>query len=153
MKKQCSFHLAENLNRLAHWLRIMGYDAAIYRAVSFDVLVTRCQKERRILLTRSSKEASDKRRFQRILIKSTDYRNQLTELGEIIECNNQNLFTRCPKCNHPLIDSPSEKVATLIPAYICEAHKIVQVCRGCGHIYWQGTHFEAIKNTLRSIFP
>ena len=146
------FLLTENLNRLAKWLRMLGYDAAIYRSISFHNMIRLAVKERRIILTRSNKQAKSNLKFSRILIKADNYLQQLTELIEIIAFNEQNTFSRCLLCNRLLSEITKEKIKDLIPDFIYENHTDFKVCRKCGKIYWQGTHYKAMLAELKKTF-
>jgi len=72
-EKRPKFLLAENLGKLAKWLRFLGYDAALYRKISLDNMIRIANKDNRIILTRSKKVAKNKRKFKRILIKSENH--------------------------------------------------------------------------------
>ncbi len=149
------FLLTENLNRLAKWLRMLGYDAAIYKSISFHNMIRLAVKERRIILTRSTKQAKSNLKFSRILIKADNHLQQLKELKEVISFNEHYIFLRCLLCNKLLIEIAKEKIKDLVPEFIYENQTDFKVCRKCGKIYWQGTHYKAmlaeIKNTLLSI--
>lgn len=145
------FLLTENLNRLAKWLRMLGYDAAIYKSISFHNMIRLAVKERRIILTRSSKQAKSNLKFSRILIKSDNHLEQIRELKEIISFNEHYIFLRCLLCNKLLSGISREKVKDLVPELIYENHTDFKVCRKCGKIYWQGTHYKAMLAELGKI--
>ena len=84
------FLLAENLNKLAKYLRFLGYDTSLYKAISLDTKIRLCQKERRIYLTRSSKEASSPHKFTRVLIKEEFVDDQIKEMKDYLNsCHTQ----------------------------------------------------------------
>ncbi len=145
------FLLTENLNRLAKWLRMLGYDAAIYKSISFHNMIRLAKKERRIILTRSAKQAKSNLKFSRILIKADKHLEQIKELKEIITFNEQYTFSRCLLCNKRLYGISREKVKDLVPEFIYEDHTDFKVCRKCGNIYWKGTHYKSMLAELKKI--
>ncbi|MCK5027974.1 MAG: Mut7-C RNAse domain-containing protein [Candidatus Pacebacteria bacterium] len=145
------FLLTENLNRLAKWLRMLGYDAAIYKSISFHNMIRLAKKERRIILTRSNKQAKSNLKFSRILIKADNHLEQIKELKEVITFNEQYTFLRCLLCNKLLYGISREKVKDLVPEFIYENQTDFKVCRKCGKIYWHGTHYKAMLMELRKI--
>ena len=146
------FLLTENLNRLSKWLRMLGYDATIYKSISLSNMIRLAVKERRIILTRSAKQAKSNLKFSRILIKSDNHFKQIKELKEIITFNEQYTFSRCLVCNKQLYGISKEKVKDLVPEFIYENQADFKVCRKCGKIYWQGTHYKVMLEVLKNIF-
>lgn len=145
------FLLAANLNRLAKWLRLLGYDAAIYRSISFHNMKRLAAKERRKILTRSQKQ-QDKKNKDIILIKSEEHLEQLKEIREMLTINDQLLFSRCLICNKLLYEITRENIRELVPAHVYNAHREFKICRKCGRIYWQGSHYKKMLDTLKEIF-
>lgn len=151
MQKRLKFLAAENLNRLAKWLRILGYDTLILKNVSFAKVRNIAQKERRIYLTRSSKEAKSPHRFSRLLLKTDNLHKQLCELSSILEYDQEKAFTRCPICNRQLQNIEPCKIKSRIPRYVFENFQEFRYCRKCGRIFWQGSHYHKMENMLKEI--
>ena len=122
MKKRPRFLLAGNLNKLAKWLRILGYDAATYKSISFENMIRIAVKDKRIILTRCKKQAKSKKKFKRILIISDIPKLQLIELKELIEYDEAHIFSRCGKCNKILYKIEREKIQKKIPKFVFEQH-------------------------------
>ena len=150
-KNRKKFLLDDNLGTLAKWLRILGYDAAVYRSISIQKKISLCNKERRIFLTRSKKLAKRKESFSRILIRSEKYDEQLLEMQDLIELKGDVLFSRCLKCNSRLHKIQKEKIAGLVPENVKCNFSDFKICRKCGKIYWNGSHYEAMKNKLNDL--
>jgi uncharacterized protein len=144
--------LTIDLNRLAKWLRMMGYDAVIIPSISISELIRRAIAENRIILTRSIKLSKDKRPFSRILIHSENHLNQLKELLSYLHPDEKYFFTRCLVCNRTLYPIGKDKVEGLVPDRSFQLHDEFRVCRHCGRFYWAGTHWEAMKKTIEEIF-
>jgi len=145
------FLLDENLNRLARWLRIFGYDAAVYRSTGIHNKVRLAKKERRIYLTRSKKLAKLNEEFSRFLIKANDYQHQLGELRHFLKFDDDFIFTRCIECNRKLEKISKEKIKEIIPSYIYETFIEFTICRKCGKVYWKGSHYASMKRQLKNM--
>lgn len=146
--------LANGMNGdIARWLRIMGFDC-IYenkRNIDDKILIDIALKEDRILLT------NDKELF-RLAIKR-GVKAHYTSGGDIIDklrsiINKYGLYKyaqkvkyRCSLCNTILKEINSERAN--IPEYIKKRFEIVYECPDCGKIYWKGSHWIRIINTLK----
>ncbi|HPR18649.1 MAG TPA: Mut7-C RNAse domain-containing protein [Candidatus Cloacimonadota bacterium] len=145
------FLLTENLNKLARFLRMLGYDAVVYKSISSQKMIDLASKERRILLTRSHKTAKSKIHFSRILIKSVMPAKQLQEIASYLEIEDNYLFTRCLNCNKHLFEIEKQKISDLVPDPVFQSFDEFTVCRSCGKIYWKGTHYTDMKKQLAEI--
>ncbi|MCD4820408.1 MAG: Mut7-C RNAse domain-containing protein [Candidatus Cloacimonetes bacterium] len=145
------FLLSENLNRLARYLRMMGYDAVVYKSISFSNKIRLVNKDRRIYLTRSPKESKSNQKFNRFLIKSVKIDEQLKEIKKYITFPNDFLFSRCIECNKLLYQIDKGKISNLVPEYILQNHNDFLVCRKCGKIYWKGTHYQDMMKKLSEL--
>ncbi len=145
------FLLSENLNRLAKWLRLLGYDAVIYKSISLHKKIQLAQKERRIFLTRSKKIAKNSIQFSRRLIKSDDHLVQLKELENLINYDENMIFTRCIECNKLLNSIEKDKIKNRLDEFTFQNFEKFKICRKCGKIYWEGSHYQNMKNILKRI--
>lgn len=145
------FLLDENLNRLAKWLRMLGYDAAVYKSINIHNKIRLVNRERRIYLTRDKTLAKKKEKFTRVLIKSEKHLEQLKEILDYISYNEEFVFTRCIDCNRILYDISKGKIKELIPPFVLENHSHFKVCRKCGKVFWMGTHYQEMKKELKNI--
>lgn len=149
---QPRFLLDENLNRLAKWLRLLGYDAAVYKAISRQKQIHLANKEFRILLTRDKKTAKSKLDFHRIYIKSDDHIKQLKEIRNILQLDEDLTFSRCLECNKVLFEIRKAKIRDLVPPFIFDSFNEFKLCRRCGKIFWKGSHYKAMQQKLTEIF-
>jgi hypothetical protein len=146
------FLVDDNLGRLAKWLRLLGFDTGFYAAVSLPVLSRLANKEGRIFLTRSKKNAGLKIFDKSLLIKSSGIFEQLRELSPLLVFSPEKMFTRCSLCNNKLVDIEKERVTGLVPEYVYQNQQRFNICRKCGKIYWQGTHNREILQIAKDIF-
>ena len=150
-KSRKKFLLDENLGKLAKWLRMLGYDVAIYRSISIEKKISLCNKERRVYLTRSNKIARRKESFSRMLIRTEKYDEQLLEMLPLLEFNNKMLSSRCLVCNDKLQEIQVEKIKDLVPEYVTDNFSDFKICRKCGKIFWNGSHYAAMKSKLKNL--
>jgi uncharacterized protein with PIN domain len=61
------------------------------------------------------------------------------------------MFTRCILCNEPLTDIAKEKARGRIPEYVFKTQDKFVCCPKCSRIYWQGTHWGNVVDTLKEI--
>lgn len=154
MNKQRSpkFLLSDNLMRLAKWLRILGYDAAIYRSINIDKMIYLANRERRVMVTRSKKIINRNQKFSRLFICNTNHLEQLQEMLSYIRLDEKTLFSHCTECNVALDEISREKVTELVPKTVLEEFYNFWICRRCGRIYWRGSHYHKMRDQLRKIF-
>jgi len=146
------FLLRENLNKLARELRLLGYDAAIYKQISFHNLCRIAARENRIILTRSLGESKQKTDNQIILIKAVLVDQQLLQIKPVLQFDPVIIFSRCSLCNKMLYEIDKKKIINFVPEYVLTHNSHFKICRFCGHIYWEGDHHQAILKRLKNLF-
>jgi uncharacterized protein with PIN domain len=129
---------------------MLGYDSVCYKSISFANRIRLAKKERRIYLTRSLKESKSKIDFSRRRIVSENVIEQLHELADFISYSENYLLTRCLDCNRELFPMDKMKIQHLIPPAIFQKHQDFKVCGKCGKIYWKGSHYQRMKETLKN---
>jgi len=153
---RCSRFVADvHLGTLARQLRLLGFDT-LYDANADDTaLASRSVRGRRILLTRDIgllKRASVTRGHW---VRATDPQQQLEEVIHVFSLQRDLApFTRCTVCNGVLRTVTRASVAGRVPPRVHARFRSFWDCRGCGRIYWRGTHFhrlEALVRQMRSI--
>ncbi|MCM8782974.1 MAG: Mut7-C RNAse domain-containing protein [Candidatus Omnitrophica bacterium] len=146
------FILTKELGRLAKWLRIMGFDAVYFKAENRSLLLIEALRENRIILTRNQKVAKT-HGPQVINIKAEDFRGQLRQVLEElkIELDRDKMFSRCVLCNIELDFIEKDKVKERVPEYVFQTQKVFYICKDCGRIYWQGTHWGNVEKILKEI--
>lgn len=142
------FLLDRTLGRLAKWLRLLGYDAAVDTRLNEREMRVRCRREGRILLTR--------RRGPElpglIRVRSDLARDQLQELVECLglePLNKERFLSRCTVCNTPIQGISRENVEGRVPEYVFQTQEQFHTCPACGRIYWCGTHPDRIQKWLQ----
>jgi uncharacterized protein with PIN domain len=133
------------LMRLGRWLRLVGMDVANPGDDDDPELMIKAMRENRVLITRDKRLAENCRTagVECILIQSTSLLGQLNEMADAgvkMELNPQ----RCTVCNGPL------RVAVK-RAGDQSPHERAWECEVCGKLYWSGSHWKRIEDTLKQI--
>ena len=141
-----------NVGRLATWLRIMGYDAAFPRNASDNELARLAIKENRMLITRDSgfllRRAVRLGQLRMLYVVADDLRSQLSQLIRELHLDLDGGFSRCLRCNEPLIPVDKAAVADQIPDYVAWTQSVFSQCSGCRRVYWPGTHWSNMISEL-----
>lgn len=151
MEQNLRFILTVDAQKLAKWLRLLGYDSKVIKSVSLLNLIRIAKKEKRVIITRSKEVLKHPVEFARIFIHSDQLEAQLEELKPFLKYHPEAVFTRCPEDNDLLHAIDKEKILELIPPKVAQLHDSFKICHKCGRVYWQGTHYEKIKRVLEKI--
>ena len=140
------------LGKLTRWLRMLGQDVKYSNQFEDEELIATAKKERRVLLTR------DLELYQRAIAKGIDAfyvegRTEAEKLAELAKRFDIPLTidlkrSRCPICNTKIRPTPKEKLAGKVEKNTFIYYDEFWKCPKCGHIYWQGAHWEGIHATL-----
>lgn len=140
------------LGKLTRWLRMLGHDVEYSKLLDDDELIKFAKSEQRILLTR------DVRLYQRaatenvkaFLVEGKTEYERLAELARKydFELELDVSSSRCPKCNSRIRPVQKEEVIERIPLSTSKFYDEFWQCESCGKIYWQGSHWKRIYETL-----
>ena len=138
------FLVDQMLMSLGRWLRLVGMDVANPGVADDPELMIKARQENRVLITRDKRLAENCRtaRVECILIQSTSLLGQLNEMAKIgvkMELNP----LRCTVCNGPL---QAFRGADHHPL-----HERTWECEVCRKLYWEGSHWKRIEDTLKQI--
>lgn len=135
------FILDVHLGKLARFLRMLGFDTRWDRDRADAEIIDIALEEARIILTRDLGILKQRRVTHGYWLRSTDAERQLLETVTALDLWTQfRPFTRCMQCNGPVEDVGRNTVSGVVPKRILERHALFRRCRGCGKIYWRGTH-------------
>ena len=139
------------LGRLAKWLRVLGYDTLYWRGDDAG-LVRLAVAESRILLTRDTRLPPRVPPGASLFIESDHYGEQLRQAIQRLGMPPQR-GRRCPCCNLPLAHADKAALRGLVPEFVWHRHDRFARCLGCHRIYWQGTHYARMLETLQRVAP
>ena len=151
------------LGRLVAWLRIFGYDTKsaldLEQSSNEDTLLIEMAKaEGRILLSRD-KELVDRAKkdgVKAVCISHDDVREQLEALMREYPLHIEPEMTRCTVCNAALRKAGNNDMALIkkngeVPKHLLDEQAQLWVCRNCGKVYWQGSHWRNILKTADEV--
>ncbi len=141
---------------LARWLRVLGVDASYTPGIDDAELVAHALAEGRVLLS------SDGKLFERRPLATGQVRGLRLPVGlrlveqvrfVVRELGLTPGVPRCTLCNGPLEYVDRAEVGDVVPARsLIWVHEFYR-CTGCGHIYWEGTHWRRIRAVRESVSP
>jgi len=131
------------LGRLARWMRLLGFDV-LYPDTSDDKELLNFADER-IILTRD-KDLGKKKNV--LLIKSVNVNEQLNQVINELNLKISRPLSRCSVCNQILAEVEKSSVKALVPERIYNNHDTFWRCPDCNRIYWKGSHYDKIMDTV-----
>jgi uncharacterized protein len=150
--RQPKFVLDVHLGKLAHHLRMFGFDTLYQNNWTKGSLITISRNENRTLLSRSISLVKNKSLTRSHLIINTDPHFQLLEILEWFDLYSlTNPFTRCIECNSRLQLVEKEAILPRIPVKVRDWCNEYQLCSSCNRIYWKGSHFQHMNAFIQRI--
>ena len=147
------FVLDNMLGGLTRWLRMLGYDAVYLNEVSDDQLLVISTDEGRILLTRDLAlyRRAKSRRLNTYFVEGCSIASRLANIAKRyqIRLNVDPNLSRCPLCNSRLKVTGKRGIRQRIPHGTLNNYDEFWLCTGCEKIYWHGSHWKKINETLR----
>jgi len=146
------FVIDVHLGRLAGYLRMLGFDCLYRNDYDDPALAAISAKENRILLTCDRRLLMRKQVIYGYFVRARQSREQLSEVLTRYKLYGQvQPFGRCMHCNG-LIRSVDKKE---IEAQLLEKTRKYPDeffrCDSCHKIYWEGSHFDRMKNLIEDI--
>lgn len=140
------------LGRLAKWLRFLGYDTLYFRGGDDVPLLEIASQEGRILLTRD-RHLLERRLPPKVLFVRSDHlHEQLQQVIEELDLPiEEEMGTRCMRCNVPIEEIAPADIQGLVPDFVFRVQEAFYRCPTCLRIYWAGSHFRRMEETLRKL--
>ena len=149
------FILDINVGRLAKWLRVMGYDTLFPSDAGDNELVRIALREDRIIITRdcglTERRLVTTGRLKVLLIRQDDLNSQIRQAICDLGLTRGREFSRCIRCNEPLVNVPRASAKEQVPPYVYETHTDFMVCPQCRRTYWRGTHWANMRMELAQL--
>jgi uncharacterized protein with PIN domain len=151
------FVLDVHLQKLARRLRLLGFDVDYQPDRDDAELADIAERENRILLSRDRQLMMRKKVTRGLYVRNTDAEKQVNEVLDRLDLRGRcRPFTRCIECNGAIesldvTDGGSSDLADRIPPGVRSWCREYYRCRGCGRIYWKGSHYEKLKKRLEGI--
>ncbi len=141
-----------HLGKLARKLRLLGFDTYFESNLDDNEIIRMSLAESRIVLSRDKELINNSRITQGYRILSSDPREQIREVMIRFDLqNNLNPFSRCIDCNGMIENVSKESVNEYLPPKTRQYFDEFFRCRGCGKIYWEGSHYENMKKQIQNL--
>lgn len=148
------FLLDNHLGKLATYLRLLGFDCVYDPELEDEALARLSAEQGRILLSR------DRGLLMRRLVTYGCWVRPKAPLEQVRQVlaryhlyDQVAPFRRCLRCNDLLAPVPKaevlDRLLPLTKKYFEEFYR----CRGCGQIYWAGSHYEHLVNIIAELLP
>ncbi|RMD98151.1 MAG: twitching motility protein PilT [Calditrichaeota bacterium] len=142
-----------HLGKLTHLLRLLGFDT-LYRNHIDDERIARVSyQQKRILLTRDRNLLKRKCILLGYCLRSTQPEHQLRELWQRYPLKKHaKPFSRCIVCNSPLVAVKKQQVINRLPPRVAKFQHEFSQCKGCGRVYWKGSHYKKLSGFIHDLF-
>ena len=150
--RDVKFILDVHLGKLAHHLRMLGFDALYQNHFQDEKIMAIALNEKRIILTRDVGILKNAKVTHGYFLRATNPTEQTKEIIKRFDLRHKiTPFIRCIECNDLLIDVDKEKISEKLPEKTKDYYDIFKQCQGCKKIYWQGSHFVKMKKFIASL--
>ncbi len=150
--RQPRFVVDVHLGKLAHHLRMVGFDTAYNNRAHDADLVKLATTEARTLLSKDRELLQNESLPRRYRVHANDPRLQLIEVlrrFDLFDCLHP--FTRCIECNTPLLQIAKAEILHRLPPKVQEVYNEFQLCPLCDRIYWKGSHYERMREFIERV--
>jgi uncharacterized protein with PIN domain len=144
------FLLDGMLGGLARWLRICGYDARYARRASDEELLERASGDGLVLLTRDRllRRKALRAGVDAFLVDGESEAERLASVSRRFGLSLDPGCSRCPNCGAALRSVEKGVVSGRVPLGTYEAYDEFWICDSCGKVYWRGSHWKNIVETV-----
>ncbi len=143
------FVLDVHLGRLAAYLRLLGFDTLYWSDCDDATLAANSAEQERVLVTRDRRLLMRKEVVYGCCLHSREPLEQLDTLvrrydlaGDVIA------WRRCLRCNGLLQPVEKESIVHRLEPLTARYFDDFHICLDCEHIYWKGSHFQALQTIV-----
>ena len=138
-----------HLGGLARYLRMLGFDTVHDNAIADADIRRMASDEHRIVLTRDRELLKCRDILVGCYVRAIKSEAQLREVAARFGLTEHaRAFTRCLRCNIVLENVAKEQVAARLPESVARDQQNFYHCRGCGRVYWPGSHYRRMSAAL-----
>lgn len=149
--RQPCFILDVHLGTLARYLRILGFDCLYRNDYTDHQIVATAVAEHRIVLTRDIGLLEHAAVTHGYWVRHQRPDAQVREILARFDLYRRIApFTRCTRCNGLVEPVERSGVADRVPPGAFAANERFYACRSCAQVYWEGSHYHALMDRIRS---
>ena len=141
-----------HLGRLAHYLRMLGFDALYENNYEDDEIVKISLKEKRAILTKDRGILKRSEVTHGYWVRSSKVKEQVVEIIKRFDMKKLiGEFTRCTECNTILKSISKSEIINKLPPKVSRSQKSFSICPLCKKLYWKGTHHQRMLSFIKTI--
>jgi uncharacterized protein len=150
--RESRFILDVHLGKLAKFLRLFGFDTLYKNDFEDRTIIDISLSERRIILTRDLGILKVKSVTHGYFIRSQDPKKQLQEVLHYFDLYQSiRPFSRCVYCNRQLDQVEKLTIVHELEPLTIKYYDRFFRCSDCLHLFWEGSHYERMKQFIESI--
>jgi uncharacterized protein with PIN domain len=148
------FLLDGMLGKLTRWLRMIGCETTYLKNCEDSELLSIAKRDSLVLLTSDQElyRTAVGRGIECFLVEGRNEAERLASLADRFKLSLQvdTTISRCPVCGSRLKEVPKDNVEDSVPPATFKVYQTFWVCNNpaCGKVYWQGSHWGRIEQTL-----
>jgi uncharacterized protein with PIN domain len=147
---QTKFIADVHLGKLARLLRLLGFDTLYKNSFTINEIIHLGKEQQRIIL--SGNASSINKACKVFLITSKEPITQLRQVVEAFSLKSQfSPFSRCLICNGVLKAVVKEEINSSLQENTSRYFNDFWQCKNCNRIYWKGSHYERMLQTIEGI--
>lgn len=133
-----------------------GYEATYLNDSADQDLLSLAKRDSLILLTSDEElyRTAVQRGIESFLVQGRTEPERLAGLAQRyrLDLRIDTSISRCPVCGSPIREAAKRDVEGSVPPTTFKVYQSFWVCTnpGCGKVYWQGSHWKKIEQTLES---
>ncbi len=135
---------------------MLGYEAVYVNNASDQELLSIAKRDSLVLLTSDEQlyRTAAVRGLETVLVQERTEPERLAGLAERYNLRLQidTANSRCPECGFLIREVSKEQVKEAVPLTTFKVYRSFWVCTNpsCAKVYWQGSHWKKIEQTLES---
>lgn len=146
------FALDCHLGRLARYLRQFGFDTFYESTIDDARLADISAQQKRVLLTRDRALLKRKIIDHGYFVRATEPMAQFHEVMQRFSLYQHiEPFGRCTKCNGEMVAVNKADIVDQLQPMTRLHYDHFWQCRGCGQIYWEGSHYHRMQQTTDQV--
>jgi uncharacterized protein with PIN domain len=128
---------------------MLGFDTIYDNALDDPHIVALARAENRVVLTRDREMLKCRDVMRGCYVHALKPEAQLREVARRYGiASRMQPFSLCLHCNLPLEAASAEAVARQVPEAIRSQYDRFMYCPGCERVYWEGSHWDRMRNVL-----
>jgi uncharacterized protein len=141
----CDVHLG----KLARLLRLAGFDTLYRNDYTDPQIVESALREKRCILTRDRGILKRSVVTHGYCLRSMVPQEQVKEVLVRFDLHARaRPFSLCIECNGSVSRADRKSVLPKLPEKTKECYDEFYKCNSCGRVYWKGSHFDALQQTV-----